>query len=441
MGIQFDLQHFVEDFISNNIIIMSRAIVILLALTSSMAFAKECSEPDTIANGKFEYNNYPGWPSHICNVVYTCDPGFTLKGNRNLYCYKGEWTAFAPTCEAVICPALDAPTDGSMSYVDIAPRNQMDSIISFSCNDNFELVGQESVVCLPDGTWCEEAPSCVEMFTSCKDIKTAHPESVSGMFTLHGKDGETYSTFCDMETSEGGWTLVASIHENDMNGKCTEGDRWSSEDGVVERHGGTTLWENNQVYGSADQAASDDYKNQGYFEINAEQLMVIQVPNGKASAEFISSATFQYTTDKFLQEYDGNLQGLFKQFPIVDGELSADKDNGPAVRINFVKGTDRDAFHQYGYDMQSEMIDGYMQFRAINKQHGATAFCPFGKMKNSNWDSSSTEHGCFGATQSDNEGACGDFSAFDGIFNDLGWLNNWATSKEMRESAFLILYR
>ena len=57
----------------------------------------------------------------------------------------------------------------------------------------------------------------------------------------------------------------------------------------------------------------------------------------------------------------GNLQGLFKQFPIIDGELSADKDNGPAVRIDFVKGTDRDAFHQYGYDMQSEMIDGYMQ--------------------------------------------------------------------------------
>ena len=143
------------------------------------------------------------------------------------------------------------------------------------------------------------------MFASCKDIKTAYPESVSGMFTLHGKDGETYSTFCDMETSEGGWTLVASIHENDMNGKCTEGDRWSSEDGVVERHGGTTLWENNQVYGSADQAASDDYKNQGYFEINAEQLMVIQVPDGKPSAEFISSATFQYTSDSFLQQYGG----------------------------------------------------------------------------------------------------------------------------------------
>merc|ERR1712002_989707 len=420
---------------------MGRVFLIVLALTSYTVYAKECSDPVAVANGNFEYYDYPGWPAHICNVVYSCDAGFVLKGNRNLYCYQGEWTAFAPTCEAVMCPALVPPTDGSVTYDDIAPRNQIDSIAEFSCDDNFLLEGESSVVCLPDGSWSEQAPHCVEKFTSCKAIKTADANSVSGMYVLYTKEGESYTTFCDMESSDGGWTLVASIHENDMNGKCTQGDRWSSEEGVVERHGGQSLWENNQVYGSADQAASDDYKNQGYFEIDAEQLMVIQVPNGKASAEFISSATFQYTTDKFLQEYDGNLQGLFKRFPIVDGELSADKDNGPAVRINFVKGTDRDAFHQYGYDMQSEMIDGFMQFRAINKQHGATAFCPFGKMKNSNWDSSSTEHGCFGATRSDNEGTCGDFSAFDGIFNDLGWLNNWATSKEMRESAFLVLYR
>ena len=35
-----------------------------------------------------------------------------------------------------------------------------------------------------------------------------------------------------MDTSEGGWTLVASVHENNINGKCTVGDKWSSEQGV-----------------------------------------------------------------------------------------------------------------------------------------------------------------------------------------------------------------
>ena len=32
-----------------------------------------------------------------------------------------------------------------------------------------------------------------------------------------------------MTSDGGGWTLVASVHENDINGKCTIGDKWSSE--------------------------------------------------------------------------------------------------------------------------------------------------------------------------------------------------------------------
>lgn len=35
-----------------------------------------------------------------------------------------------------------------------------------------------------------------------------------------------------MEVSGGGWTLVASIHENNIKGKCTPGDRWSSDQGA-----------------------------------------------------------------------------------------------------------------------------------------------------------------------------------------------------------------
>lgn len=131
---------------------------------------------------------------------------------------------------------------------------------------------------------------------------------------------------------------------------------------------------------------------------------------------------------------------MFKRYPIIDGELNDDRDNGPSIPINFLKGSSHKAFEQYGRDMQDEMVSGYMQFRALNKQRGATAFCPYGKMKDSKWDSSSAEHGCFGATIADNE-ACGDFSAFDGVRNNVGWLNDWATDKEMRNSAYFILYR
>ena len=39
-----------------------------------------------------------------------------------------------------------------------------------------------------------------------------------------------------MTTDGGGWTLVASVHENNINGKCTVGDKWSSEQLFFDRH-------------------------------------------------------------------------------------------------------------------------------------------------------------------------------------------------------------
>lgn len=61
-----------------------------------------------------------------------------------------------------MCAALTPPQDGSVTYVDTAaPQNQLDSIAEFSCNSNFELVGETSVVCLSDGSWSEQTPQCV----------------------------------------------------------------------------------------------------------------------------------------------------------------------------------------------------------------------------------------------------------------------------------------
>ena len=34
-----------------------------------------------------------------------------------------------------------------------------------------------------------------------------------------------------MEVAGGKWTLVATVHENNIDGKCTVGDKWSSEQG------------------------------------------------------------------------------------------------------------------------------------------------------------------------------------------------------------------
>ena len=113
-----------------------------------------------------------------------------------------------------------------------------------------------------------------------------------------------------MEGNGGGWTLVASIHENDMSGRCTAGDRWSSETGLRDRVRDSN-WENGNTFGYVEYATSDDYKNKGYFELEAKQLMVMQVPNGTPLDEYVSSATYQYITVDHILQQNGGIIILF----------------------------------------------------------------------------------------------------------------------------------
>ena len=54
---------------------------------------------------------------------------------------------------------------------------------------------------------------------------------------------------------------MASVHENNMRGKCTVGDRWSSQQGnKADYPEGDGNWANYNTFGSAEAATSDDYK-------------------------------------------------------------------------------------------------------------------------------------------------------------------------------------
>ena len=59
-----------------------------------------------------------------------------------------------------------------------------------------------------------------------------------------------------MTSGDGSWTLVACVHENHMPGKCTVGDRWSSQQGSrADCPEGDGNWAN--TFGSAEAATSD----------------------------------------------------------------------------------------------------------------------------------------------------------------------------------------
>ena len=165
--------------------------------------------------------------------------------------------------------------------------------------------------------------------------------------------------------------MVASVHDNlignnliGLNGRCSSGDQWSSEDGnLALSKVGADSWSNRRIFGTPQDATSDDFKNPAYFELNAKDIMIWQVPNETPLKDFDSAAYLKYfTNSEPLQRYGGNLYSLYKDhFPIVSGQYFRPADNGPAIPVVFAKGTADELVGHFGTIPQTNTESGYIQ--------------------------------------------------------------------------------
>ncbi|KAI8509221.1 response to nematode [Branchiostoma belcheri] len=274
---------------------------------------------------------------------------------------------------------------------------------------------------------------------SCKYIKDHVDGAEDGLYHLRSPGGVVYETYCDMTTGGGGWTLVSSVHENDIYGKCTAGDRWSSTRGSTTNYPeGDGNWANHNTFGSVPLATNDDLKNPGYFSINASDVMLWHVPNDTPLSQYKSAAYLRYyTTNGFLQQYGGNMYSLFKDhFPIVyNGGTTAD--NGPAIPITWDRGSNGLRTSFLAPNSVPEVTPGFVQFRVFNTERAPLAVCPGVRYNGGESDAL-----CIGGAAYWPQAAprqCGDFSAK--AWSGYGTHTGWSSSRLELESAVLFFYR
>ncbi|XP_031416146.1 intelectin-like [Clupea harengus] len=274
---------------------------------------------------------------------------------------------------------------------------------------------------------------------SCKEIQETFKVKEDGIYFLITESGVVYQTFCDMTTDGGGWTLVASVHENDILGKCTQGDRWSSQNGDnPDKPEGDQSWANRVTFGTADAATDDDYKNPGYYDIQARDVSVWHVPNNEESGLWSNSSFLRYHTEThFLKTYGGNLYHLFKRHPVKHGMAECKGGSGIPIPVVYDKGDEKSTGQLYGPAARAEFEPGFITFSASNSEKAPVAICSGVKPTGCN-----PQYYCIGGGGYYPIGAlvaCGDFNAFD--WTIFGGAGQHKASQKMIDAAMLLFYR
>ncbi|CAI8041021.1 Sushi, von Willebrand factor type A, EGF and pentraxin domain-containing protein 1, partial [Geodia barretti] len=97
-------------------------------------------------------------------ATYSCNGGYNLVGDTTRTCLASDlWSGIKPTCTVVDCGGLPDPENGTATVADTI----FNSTATFSCNDGYNLVGEETRRCLASGNWSANEPSCVGCTQDC----------------------------------------------------------------------------------------------------------------------------------------------------------------------------------------------------------------------------------------------------------------------------------
>jgi intelectin len=285
---------------------------------------------------------------------------------------------------------------------------------------------------------------------TCTKYKKANPKFVRGLVQLAGKDKSgTREVYCECSIADGCWTLVASIHEDNVKAKCDKKDKWATTDGGKNPKNifGTGNWFSNSKFGAAAQATKDDYKSSDYSSLQANDIMIWHVPNDTPASQYFAKSTYQYRTytgflgSKGEGSYKGTLAGIyggkykpqFKKYPKCYTGLVVP--TGPGGDRSFLKGNPSDFFNkEIAPNSKGESQVGYITFTKANNEQGINAMCAGIKYTGCN-----AEHACIGAGGYLPEGApkqCSDFSGWD--WEGVGTHKGWSASMSLTKSAIFL---
>ncbi|XP_057653656.1 sushi, von Willebrand factor type A, EGF and pentraxin domain-containing protein 1 [Diorhabda carinulata] len=141
-------------------------------------------------------------------ATFACNPGYVIIGEEVISCrLGGEWSGKAPICKYIDCGSPANIDNGK--YVLINGTTSVESIVEYSCIEDYWMNGRRVQKCTRDGKWSADAPSC-ELIT-CEE-----PEVPPGSYVV-GYDFNVHSTI-EYHCEVGHVLIGESAHVCNKNG-------------------------------------------------------------------------------------------------------------------------------------------------------------------------------------------------------------------------------
>ncbi|KAF4079075.1 hypothetical protein AMELA_G00188920 [Ameiurus melas] len=94
-------------------------------------------------------------------IEYLCEDNYTLLGNGSVVCQENGTYSSLPQCKAVICGKVPEVPHSVIVTFPTKELLEFEDVIEYLCEDNYNLLGNGSVVCQENGIY-SSLPQCKE---------------------------------------------------------------------------------------------------------------------------------------------------------------------------------------------------------------------------------------------------------------------------------------
>lgn len=172
----------------------------------------DCSEPPEIPNGHFTLASNVTY--YGAAVLYECDPHYEIDGHARRLCLEnGTWSSETPSCKEILC---DQPhtVDGLTVKV---TKFSIGGIAQYSCPKGYYIEGNATRKCQSNGDWSGKTPVCTP-------IVCDYPNAIENGRVITVNQSLVYNSMVEYHC------IPRYERVGPFLRKCTDNGNWSGEE-------------------------------------------------------------------------------------------------------------------------------------------------------------------------------------------------------------------